>query len=364
MRKTLAVSTALSTALLLPTSYAAAAEAPTVTLSGSVEYQYVFFDNDQRGNGGATGRGHSVSMRSDESELVWDASGVTDNGLEYGANIQMRYGENNGTIDEAYVSFAGTWGMVEFGATDDVIDNTAVGGQDAQAHGGGFDGNFGEFYVQRGDAAVLGTSSSTGDANKIAYYTPEFSGLSGAVSFTPSAGDSFRNAGTDNGDVNVLETALQYGGSLDAVDVALSAGYRHGDASGTNGTEVEDINQWRVGATVGFAGFTVGAGYGDSGDANCTEGTQCDAGDNYNFGIGYDYGRGVIGFGYAYGEVTNNNGSEDSFEVFNIGADYLVSEGLTTYAEVVWADSDDGTNTTQAGSNEGTIFIIGTNVSF
>ncbi len=346
----------------LATASMAQADDMKVTFSGSLDYQFAFTDADQEANGD----GVRIGAVADQSELVWDAQGIADNGLEYGANVQWRYVTGNGgAFDEAYLSFGGDWGLVRFGADDDVVDNMATGANDVMAHSEGFDGEFGDYYTQIGDAGAIGTSGSSGDANKVAYYTQDFAGFQGGVSFTPHDGDTFQIGGADNGTGhNIIETAVGYGGSFGDIDVGASLGYRHGTAEdGTSGNELEDHSAWRLGGIVSVAGFHIGAGYGDNGDSACLKNTSCDAGDNYQLGLGYDHGLGRVAVGYAHGDNTNNNGTKDTIEVMNLSADFGLAEGLTAYGDLVHVQSDNGT-AGAANENEGTIFLMGVVVTF
>jgi outer membrane protein OmpU len=333
-----------------------------VTFSGMLDYQFAFADADQE----APGVGASISAVSDQSELVWDVDAVTDTGLHYGANIQWGFAtENTGAFDEMYLKFFGDWGRIHLGSDDDVVDNMATGGHDVQAHSEGFDGEFGDYYTQIGDAAFLGTSESSDDANKIAYYTPNFGGFEGGISFTPQNGVEGQTQQTDDGAAyNVLETSVTYGVDLQDVSILGSLGYRHADADqGVINQDLEKINAWRAGVKVGFGPVEIGAGYGDNGSSGVQKGTLADAGSNYQFGVGYDYGLGRFAVGYAYGENTNTDGTKDEMTVYNISIDAQVAEGLLVYSDVVHADSSNGAGGA-ANENEGTVVLIGSAVSF
>ncbi|MDF1748017.1 MAG: porin [Alphaproteobacteria bacterium] len=333
-----------------------------VTFSGSLDYQFGFADADQA----APGVGASISAVSDQSELVWDVNAVTDTGLHYGANIQWGFAEgNSGVFDETYLKFYGDWGRIHLGADDDVVDNMATGGHDVQAHSEGFDGEFADYYTQIGDAVFLKTTGTSDDANKIAYYTPNFGGFEGGISFTPESGIEGQTQQTDTGDAyNILETSVTYGIDLQDVSILGSLGYRHADADqGVINQDLEKINAFRAGVKVGFGPIEVGVGYGDNGSSGTQKGTLADAGSNYQLGVGWDYGLGRLAVGYAYGENTNTDGTEDEMTVYNISIDATVAEGLIVYSDVVHADSSNGAGGA-ANENEGTVVLVGTAVFF
>lgn len=335
-----------------------------MTFSGSLDYQMVWNTNDQP----VPGTGFNISAVDDQSELIWAAQNTSDIGLTYGAIVEWGYtgnGSGAGNFDESFLYFSDGWGRVHVGAFTDPVDDMATGGHDVQAHSEGFDGEFGDYYTQIGDAGFLGTEASTDDANKIAYYTPNFAGFEVGIAFSPDTGSEGQSAGTNNsGAYNVIETAAAWGGSFGDVDLAASLGYRHGGAdTNTSGTDAKDINAWRLGAKIGFGPVEFGAGYGDNGDSACTKGTACDAGTNFQLGFGWDYGMGRFAIGYATGEETNNNGTEDSVDVYNISIDAGIAEGLVAYGDLVHARSDNGV-AGAANENEGTVLLVGTAVFF
>ena len=61
-----------------------------------------------------------------------------------------------------------------------------------------------------------------------------------------------------------------------------------------SGSEVEDIEAWRLGGEIGCGPVEFGAGYGDSGSSACVRATACDAGNNFRFGPGYDHEIGRV----------------------------------------------------------------------
>lgn len=340
----------------------AMAQGMQLEFMGSIDYQIAFFGGDQA----AAGTGTHISAVDDQSELTWHAHSQTDSGLVYGGIIDWRYlNGNTGTFDESFLYFEGDWGRVHFGSDDDVVDNMATGANDVQAHSEGFDGEFGDYYNQIGDAGFLGTSGSSGDANKIAYFTPNFAGFEGGLSYSPNDTSTGQAASTNGGTaVNIIEASLGYGAEFDGFAFSGSLGFRNADAEdSTSGNELEDHNAWRVGAKIGFGPVEFGAGYGDNGDSACVQNTICDAGENYQLGFGWDYGLGRFALGYAYGENTNTDGTEDQIDVYNISIDAGVADGLTVYGDLVHADSTNG-GSTATSDNAATILLIGTAINF
>ena len=118
MKKTLLATSALVGATALAAGAANAGEAPVMTFSGNLSYEYIFVDNEIKAANGNDG--HIITANEQQSELVWDARGTADNGLEYGANIQWRWARADRGFDEAWIDFRGGWGRLFVGAEDGV----------------------------------------------------------------------------------------------------------------------------------------------------------------------------------------------------------------------------------------------------
>lgn len=373
MKKILLGTSALAAAALVSGAASAdshAGGAPTLSVSGGVAMEYVFFDNSERG--AKTGRGHAVRQNEQAGELHWDATGAADNGLEYHARVDMRYARDTGELDESWIHFSGSWGRVVLGG-DDGAEDMVMDGNNTAVAAWHTDGNAVPTFT---NFAAVGTDDvstnqfyfsafgATGDANKIGYYTPNFSGFAAGITFAPNSGSFARQDGeTDQaGNNNVVETAVTYNGDFGGVSLGLGGAYVFGDDESTNGNETEDIRSWHIGANVGFAGFLIGAGYVDSGDSG--NAANVDSVHGWNLGVNYAFDALSLSANYQATEQETAANVEDSLDVFSIGAQYAVSEGLTSYAQATWLDVDNGSVTGTSGSNDAAIFILGTRVNF
>lgn len=371
MKKILLATTAVAGVAALA-AQASAAEAPTLSISGSVEYQYNFYDNDDDNpvinntTGGGTGAVNSLGqdIRQDNvtSAIIFNASGTADNGLTYGALFDFRM---NVTNDESYLYFADSWGRIHFGDDDGATANLTYGGEAALAGTGGFDGNAGNYWQNNGVSAVSGpsTTGATDDSSKLVYYTPNFSGFAAAASFSPDTG--FTNATNAAGvNSNIIEVAATYDGNFDAISLGLNAGYRHATASEQN----EDVSAFEVGGKIGFGGFTIAGAYGDNGDSGCATGTAgCDAGFYWDVGVGYGAGPFKVGAGYFASEANAGGAAtkDDEVEIFTVGGTYTIAQGLIAFAEYNNGEFTNGANAGAANEtleNQG--FLIGSRVSF
>src|SRR5918995_2388843 len=116
MKKILLGTTAIAAAAL----YAQSAQAQiTVSLGGYTEFFGAYYDDDVPGR---TSREFQL-----ETEIVVRADGKADNGLLYGAKVELQNGSTSSVgTDEASVYLSGTWGRIELGDFDGAADTLAI----------------------------------------------------------------------------------------------------------------------------------------------------------------------------------------------------------------------------------------------
>src|SRR3954468_21917856 len=123
MKKILLGTTAIAAAAL----YAQSAQAQlTVSLGGYTEFFGAYYEDDSSNR---TNREFQL-----ETEIVVRADGKADNGLLYGAKVELQnstpttQGLNSTGVgtDEASVYLAGTWGRLELGDFDGAADTLAI----------------------------------------------------------------------------------------------------------------------------------------------------------------------------------------------------------------------------------------------
>lgn len=370
MRKILLATSALVAGSAVAAS-ASAAEAPTVSLSGGIDIQYVSETNDQ-----SKARVDSLGYLPFMTALIWDVNAEADNGLAYGGRIDWRPTTDN--LDEIWLDFSGSFGKVVLGNDDGVGDDNVPQGGSVLVGSFGWTGT----YLAGSAAGVGGVGSSTfnsgfgtSDAAKVSYYTPSFGGFSGGVSWTPDSSISGTTTTTanlttgavssstaDNAFDNHWELMASYSGELAGASVTVAGLYKNADASAA--TTNEDVSAWELGTKVGIAGFSIGANYFDNGDSNITKGSSADAGNGYTLGVAYSFGATAVSLGYGYAEAEQADGSDDDYSNISLDVEYNVAEGLSAYAGVQFAESDDASDATSAGEEESTTVIIGTRLSF
>ncbi|RVU36250.1 porin [Hwanghaeella grinnelliae] len=373
MKKTLLATSALIGASVLAAGAANAGEAPVVSFSGALAYEYIFTDNENRAAEGHDG--HVITANEQQSELVWDARGTADNGLEYGANIQWRWARADHNFDEAYLDFRGSWGRMFLGAEDGVDGLIVPDVNGIQVGTWGTDGNGAARAETTMDVIGVSTASGyyhdpahyAGDSNKIGYLTPSFGGFQAGVSFAPDTGDEFQANFAKGSAHNVTELAAAYNGEFSGVGFGIGGSYGFGDANGSgtgtaSGVAIEDIEAWRIGASVSVAGFSFAADYLDNGDSSCNAtSATCDAGDGWSVGAAYSFGPAAVSAAWQTFDQTLNNGADVELDVFHAGLNYQVAEGLSARINGYHLS---GESTAVANDPDSTVVIVGTRVTF
>ena len=373
MKKVLLGTSALAGASLLAAGPATAG-APVMTFSGALGYEAILSDGDQP----AAGTGLNFSANEQQSELVWDAHGSADNGLNYGAQLQWRaLTDNKGEWDESWLEFTGGFGRLYVGSEDGATGQITTSGNTLQVGTWGNGGNNALRHVEFFDIDTrLGyyatTFGDSGDANKIGYITPDFSGFKAGISYAPN-GTTGQEAGRDNNDPrdghadNNFEVAAGWSGAFNDVTLGINGAYQIADDnSGTLGVSREDVKAYQIGGIVGFGGFQVAAAYLDNQDSTCVSNvSNCEAGDAYNVGASYGFGPGTVSVMWQTMENDlDGNGKNDEAKIWTAGAEYKIAEGLSTYLNGYWFDLQKDGGETAANKNDATVVILGTRVSF
>ena len=371
MKKILLGTSALAAVAL--TAGAASAEAPTVTLSGGIQYAYVSYNND---NASApttkkSDRGSDIAGNGWGNELQWTVKGVSDSGLEYTGRVDWRY--DSASIDESWIKLGGGCGNVVIGADDAPTANVRDANSVA-AGSGGVDGYWlGSVADNVGKAGLPDIGNS--DANKIAYYSPSFSGVSFGASYTPKNGSEGKTVAATSTDSieKQIDAIISYNGSFDDVTVGLDAGYSAGkrETEGSVAASSENLKAYHVGGVVSVAGFSVAAGYSKHGDSGALKTNVTGAEKSaYNLGVAYNINGVNVSAVYTSGKANGGAATagavaaNDTFKAWSIGADYAVADGLKAFADFGQINTKKAGGATAADKNKATVFLIGTKISF
>jgi predicted porin len=355
---------------------------PKVKVNGGIDFQIGGSTQDLEPFQDALGLGSAGPTRGygfrTDAEVHFNASGKTDAGMKWRAQIQLEAdagtaatdGTNitESSVDETWIRFSGSWGQVRLGAEDGAEDLMHISGEGAvnKAGDGGFDGDwtdyvaFSEVNSRFADAPTLTNDSS--DHTKITYFTPRVQGLQVGVSFTPDTGAAGQNTNTDNSDdfENTWGFGVQYKKKFGGVKVGVAGVLHIGDAE--NETQ-EDLTAWMVGAEIGYGGWRLGGAYQDNGDGGEDKTTVGDDDQRaWDVGLGYASGPVHLGVSYLHTEVDEGSDGDDEGDALFFGGTYMLGGGAKVYAEVFWFDTESAISTNT--NNEGFGFILGTGVKF
>jgi outer membrane protein OmpU len=389
MKKILLATTAISAVAL----YTQSAQAQlTVSLGGYTEFFGAYYDDDAPGR---TSREFQL-----ETEIVVRADGKADNGLLYGAKVELQNstggpGSAVGT-DEASVYLSGTWGRIELGDFDGAADTLAIYAPLVgieQIDGDAYDfldtgpettGTALRFGAQPFFGLVKAPDS--GDSTKVMYLTPRFAGIQAGVSYATYNGSEAQNvvAFKDPGTSvykDFWEFGANYTGTFAGFSVAVGATGsmasgedRQGPGFGGTG-QLEDFFAWQAGAQVGYAGFKFGGGYIDGDDFGALRNT--DAGDATAWHVGASYTAGPFAVGVTYADA---EGAKSGFQTYASdyttyggGVAYTLAPGLVLQADLMYVDEKVigvgdpvalGGNAGLREENEGYVAVISTRLNF
>jgi outer membrane protein OmpU len=330
-------SKALRMALLAGVAAAAApvygAQAQLTVLGGFTTFRAATYDSDTPG---ATSREFQ-----NETEIHIRADGKADNGLLYGAKIELENEASGGGIvtDEASVYAGGAWGRITLGDDDGAGDELFVY---APVVGNGqIDEDWFDFAGPGIDTDDLLSPTDTSDATKITYLSPVLGGLQAGVSYTPQSNDEDQSvvgfkAVDPDADENLykdlVEAGISYTREFAGVSLVLAGAYVHGDAK--EGSTAQDFDAWGVGTQIGWRGFKLGGSYNDNGDSQIE--TEEPGTKSWNVGLAYEADDWGVAAQYQKVDVTGRD-----INIYAVGAEYQIAQGLTFGPEVIFFDDDD-----------------------
>ncbi len=396
MKKLLLGTTALVGASLLMAGFAEAAK-PKVKWGGGIRFTLGASDQDieKKGFSGAAGQGSKGptlghAFRT-SSELKFNASGKTDAGMKWKAEVQLEADTNvsassalggkgdETVIDETWIRFSGSWGSLTLGNQDGVEVSYLISSDDAvkSAGTGGVDGNWTDYMKTR---VVNGRvwdepddNEDSSDATKVIYVTPRVGGFGAGVSYTPDLGahgqftDTDEDPGIDKGVpdpgdfLNAVAVAVDYKKKVGGAKVHVAGAVHFGDVEDE---DLEDLLAWSIGASVGYGNWRVAGNYMDKGDSGeAKSNTFDDDATAWTAGIGYSQGPVHLGVAWLHSEVEIDAPGDDESDTLVVGATYMLGGGAKVLIDVFWLNDDSGRD--PAGDeNEGVGFLVGAEVKF
>jgi hypothetical protein len=314
-----------------------------------MDQYFGYGDNDS----GAWGYSDSQDVQQFSNvEVHVNAEMTTDSGLTIGAEVQLM-GDNDETssraVDEHFAFVEGQFGRVELGATPSgafkqtvVAPNVGMPINNGEVDQllVGFGPGGGGFTTDRTTLGGTFLDIGADDAGqKVTYFTPNFNGFRGSVSYMPElSGSSDNIIGDKSSDyADGWAAGIGYDGSFNDVMIAASAGYYMASAP----TGADDYQAWNAGLNIGVAmgdgTVTVGGSYADVTSADIAGGPWFDEGSSFDLGISYDTGPWGVSLTYLDGDLDN---LDTEVQVFSGAARYKLAEGAALTATIGHADGD------------------------
>jgi hypothetical protein len=353
-------------------------------------------------NDNITGDFDGVDVKSD-GEIHFSPRIILDNGLKFGARIELETASVSDQIDENYAYIEGSFGRLELGSDDNAAYKMQYSAPDVTFMNinSGSDTDWLPFAAEFEVTTTF--ISVEGDSQGIRYFTPRMAGFQVGVSYARDANRSDDDAQKDSDEdgelFDIFGVGANYVNSFGAFDIAVAGGYVTGSMNGkdaasgfgaivsgdvTDGEfgegiheftcdELDDFedefpdadfqvttacsdevsgkdpNAWSAGLVLGYQGFSIGGSYANWNNSAISDGLEV-----YDLGVAYETGPWGFSFTYMHGEVDTDGGEIDKFM---LGMDYKLAVGVRLGAFAIYEDGDSDSGT-QDWDGDG--FIIGT----
>jgi len=325
---------------------------------------------------GADPEGDGLDLHGD-AEIIFTPNITLDNGLTFGATVQLEALQSGTEIDETFITISGdNFGRLDVGAENSAgyksmvaapIVTTAWINSPSTSSFIPFTGTGTALAFRQAALSTYAEVLGNNDVQRITYYTPDFNGLTVGLSYAPTGAVNAANSFSVNKNAvlsDIWDIGVNYSQSLGkSADITLSARYGEGDAP----IGLSDPDAWGVGFQVGFSNFTVGGSYNenDNGAAAGAAGANVGDQEGWSFGATYD-AAGPWAF-----EALTYQGTADDWSVFGadlereayrIGANRDLGPGVSWDVYVIYEERDD--EATPGVDVEGTLLGTAINLGF
>ncbi|MBN2751903.1 MAG: porin [Rhodospirillaceae bacterium] len=380
-----------TTALLAAGAFVSTAQASDpikLSLGGYMEYWVAGASQDGDYRDGNRVNNFDVQG---ESEIHFKGKTTLDNGMTIGVQVELEAGSNNNgtdTVDESYMWLSGKYGKLIVGSENDVTYLSHVGAPEASQMGIGIAESDTNKYLLVPVAylePIMG-GETTGDANKLSYFTPKYYGFQAGVSYTPSnttAGDdASATSETIAKAISIDDTwgvSLAYSNTFSGVGVKAQAGYAISDDNGTTARTTlpgqdGEIQDFGGGLSLSYMGFTLG-GSARRLVSNVNTSLASRDGVAWDAGLQYAEGPYAVSLSYTRSDVVSARGNavttndNDTVDLWKVGANYKLGAGVDLFGQLAYLDAqdEDATNSAAARqkSNDGAFGgVVGLKLNF
>ena len=364
-----------TSAIALASAFATAAHSAEWNVKvGGYHNQFLgFASSDIQNNNTADVDGVDVKQN---AEIFFLPSITLDNGLKFGANVQLESGgatQTADTIDESFLYVKGSFGEINLGSENSAGYKMTYGAPNVAIISYNspstpvfipFSGNGSASGLFRGTmASTYIENVRNNDADRITYYTPRFAGFQVGASYARDANQDnntqvdISTAGTVH---DIFDIAANYVNDFGGVNVAVSARWGIATIEGAN----DEPTVLGFGANVGFGGVTLGGSWAEqNGSAN----GQLD-GTSFDVGVKYATGPWSFSATWFHGENTDDETlggltsavQDETLDTYGIGINYQLAKGVRLNGFAAYVDFDEEDNGATARDVDG--FVIGTGI--
>ena len=233
-------------------------------------------------------------------------------------------GGDNATDESSLTISSDAMGALVIGATTGAADKMAIKAPAIGPIGyGDVSGLDGVYGLTANEIGSWGDKSVKG-----VYLSPNFSGVSVGISYTPGEGFGGESNGkhvkhTQSNDG--FQAALKYSGEMSGAAVDVSLAHFNNNSGG--------VNTNAIGVNVGMNGITVGGSYNDY-DSKGTNVSSRD-GSGYDLGVAYTSGAMSVAATYMKSEDdgATKGGKKDKDTMWSLGAGYDLGAGVGLVAQ-------------------------------
>jgi len=370
---------------------AAASDGIKLSLGGFYRTSYqVIIDDDSEGE---PGNDRNTDNFLTDGEVHFNGETTLDNGLTVGVRIELEAEQEGDQIDESYAYFSGGFGEVRIGNDDSALQGACITPPGATANFGATSPShvsYNDGFSTSG-AVIAPTSQSVcfgvdSDATKIVYYSPNWSGFSFALSYTPD-GDTdggvthgFTKGGTAHADSTSrhnVSAYLSYSYEGDGWGLTWGGGGDWEgavDDDGTGDSDRKTADHYQTGLVLNFGGLSVGGAF--QYYNNFVTATDVDA-DGWiaGFGAAYNVDAWTVGVQYTHLDFDNNDpdADDDAFSAKRdrvaITGNYEMGPGINLDASIgyTWVNisgAEDGSDADAQDNYDAFDIGVGTSFSF